>query len=182
MKNNLWKLAIVRVVLIMLIPGLTMLLAGCGPEVTPTATPMLADTPVPPPAETSEASPEPVAFDKWALWLDGAHLRGANIWQAIVIPELDGPEFKGSGPVGPPYIQEDFNRLAAMGANYVSISGPGLFTETPPYTVDPGIQAHLDSLLAMIAEADMFATIGFRTGPGRSEFSLCCGGDPHYEG
>jgi cysteinyl-tRNA synthetase len=130
----------------------------------------------------SEAASEPATPDKWALWVDGPHLRGANIWQAVVIPELDGLEFKGPGPVGPPYSQEDFDRLAAMGANYVSISGPGLFTETPPYSVDPGIQAHLDNLLAMIAKADMFATIGFRTGPGRSEFTLCCGGDPYFEG
>jgi len=112
--------------------------------------------------------------DKWDLWTGGPHLRGANIWQAIVIPEVDGLQFKGPGPVGPPYAQEDFNRLAAMGANYVSISGPGLFTEAPPYTVDLGVQNHLDNLLAMIAEADMFASIGFRTGPGRSEFSNWC--------
>jgi hypothetical protein len=132
--------------------------------------------------ETDEASPEPTAFDKWSLWVDGPHLRGANIWQAVVIPELDGLEFKGPGPVGPPFSQEDFNRLATMGANYVSISGPGLFTETPPYTVDPGVEANLDNLLAMIAEADMFVTIGFRTGPGRSEFGLCCGGESYFEG
>ena len=112
--------------------------------------------------------------DKWDLWTGGPHLRGANTWQAIVISEVDGLEFKGPGPVGPPYSQEDFYRLAAMGANYVSISGPGLFTESPPYTVDLGVQDHLDSQLAMIAKADMFATIGFRTGPERSEFSNWC--------
>jgi cysteinyl-tRNA synthetase len=123
-----------------------------------------------------------IEVDKWSLWVDGPHLRGANIWQAVVIPELDGLEFKGPGPVGPPYTQDDFDRLAAQGANYVSISGPGLFTETPPYTLDSGIQAHLDGLLTMIAEADMFATISFRTGPGRSEFTLCCGGDRYFDG
>jgi hypothetical protein len=120
--------------------------------------------------------------DKWDLWSTGTQLRGANIWQAVVIPELDGLEFKGPGPVGPPFSQEDFDRLAELGANYVSISGPGLFTETPPYEVDAGVQANLDNLLAMIGSADMFATIGFRTGPGRSEFTLCCGGDPYFDG
>ena len=120
--------------------------------------------------------------DKWELWVNGTQLRGANIWQAVVIPDLDGLEFKGPGPVGPPYSQEDFNRLAELGANYVSISGPGLFTETAPYAVDFGAQANLDNLLAMIASADMFATIGFRTGPGRSEFTLCCGGDSYFDG
>jgi hypothetical protein len=120
--------------------------------------------------------------DKWALWVDGPHLRGANIWQALVVPELDGLEFKGSSAVGPPFNQQDFNALAALGANYVSISGPGLFTETPPFQLDPGVQANLDNLLAMIGKADMFATIGFRTGPGRSEFSLCCEGDTYFNG
>lgn len=87
-------------------------------------------------------------------------------------PELDGLTFMGPGPVGPPYIQEDFDRLAALGANYVNISHPGLFTETPPYALDQDIQDNLDNLLNMIAEADMFAVIAFRTGPGRSEFTF----------
>jgi hypothetical protein len=47
MKNNLWKL----VVLTMLVPGLAMLLAGCGPEVTPTPVPVKPTaTPAPSPA------------------------------------------------------------------------------------------------------------------------------------
>ena len=99
-----------------------------------------------------------------------------------MIPELDGLEFKGAGTVGPPFTQEDFDALSAIGANYVSISGPGLFAEMPPYELDSGVQANLDNLLAMIAEADMFATIGFRTGPGRSEYSLCCEGDRYFDG
>ncbi|RKY65174.1 MAG: hypothetical protein DRP99_00665 [Candidatus Latescibacterota bacterium] len=121
------------------------------------------------------------AMDKWTLWADGTRLRGANIYQRRVYPELDGPEFMGPGPVGPPYTQEDFYRLAALGANYVNISHPGLFTETPPYVPDLEVQEHLDSLLAMIAEADMFAVISFRTGPGRAEFSVCCLGDDWFD-
>ncbi|RME79507.1 MAG: hypothetical protein D6784_00620 [Chloroflexi bacterium] len=148
-------------------------------EPPPTATFDLS-TPSAEPEAGEDTASAPV--DKWSLWTDGPHLRGANIWQAVVVPELDGLEFKGPGPVGPPFVQADFDRLAALGANYVSISGPGLFTETPPYTVDPGVQANLDHLLEMIAQAGMFATIGFRTGPGRSEFSLCCGGEPEFEG
>jgi len=124
--------------------------------------------------------PDYTAGDKWSLWVDGPHLRGANIWQSIVIPDLDGLEFKGSGHVGPPYVQEDFDRLAALGANYVSISGPGLFTEEPPFEVDLKAVENLDNLLAMIANADMFATIGFRTGPGRSEYGLCCSGEWYF--
>ena len=133
-----------------------------------------------PDTDTPVQMPDYAAGDKWSLWVDGPHLRGANIWQAIVIPDLDGLEFKGAGPVGPPYTQEDFNQLAALGANYVAISGPGLYTEKPPFVVDQGVVDHLDSLLTMIGNADMFATIGFRTGPGRSEYGLCCGGDWYF--
>src|SRR3989304_159364 len=76
----------------------------------------------------------------------------------------------------PPYTQEDLDQLAAMGANYVTISPPGLCGEAPPYALDEDVQDNLDSLLGMIAEADMFAVISFRTGPGRSEFTFY-GGD-----
>lgn len=101
-------------------------------------------------------------------------LRGANISQAILIPELDGPTFKGPGPVGPPYEQADFDRLAALGANYVSISGPGIYSVQPPYELLPEVVARYDELLNMIEKADMFATIGFRSGPGRADWSICC--------
>jgi hypothetical protein len=111
-------------------------------------------------------------IDKWALWTEGTRLRGANIHQRRVYPELDGPTFYGPGPVGPPHTQQDFDDLAALGANYVNISHPGLFTETPPYTLDADIQDNLDRLLALIGQADMFAVISFRTGPGRSEFTF----------
>jgi hypothetical protein len=107
-------------------------------------------------------------------------LRGANIYQRRVYPELDGHEFMGPGPVGPPYTQLDFDRLAALGANYVNLSHPGLFAEDPPYALDPAIQANLDSLLDMAARADLFAVISFRTGPGRAEFGVCCLGDEWF--
>jgi hypothetical protein len=119
-------------------------------------------------------------FDKWSLWTGGTQLRGANIYQRRVYPELDGTEFLGDGPVGPPYVQKDFDDLAAMGANYVNISHPGLFTETAPYTLDQDIQDNLDNLLGMIEKASMFAVISFRTGPGRAEFSVCCLGDDWF--
>ena len=112
------------------------------------------------------------AMGEWALWTEGTQLRGANIYQRRVYPGLEGPDFAGPGPVGPPYTQQDLDLLAALGANYVNISHPGLFTETAPYTVDLGIQNSLDSLLGMIAQADMLAVISFRTGPGRSEFTF----------
>ncbi len=114
----------------------------------------------------------PSRLDKISLWQGETQLRGANIWQRIVVPDLDGPEFLGSYHVGPPYTQADFDRLASLGANYVNISGPGLFTELPPYELDLEVQDHLDRLLEMVHQADMFAVITFRTGPGRSDFTF----------
>jgi len=114
----------------------------------------------------------PSQLDKISLWQGKTKLRGANIWQRVVVPDLDGPEFLGSAHVGPPYTQADFDRLASLGANYVNISGPGLFTELPPYKLDLEVQDNLDNILGMIYEADMFAVITFRTGPGRSDFTF----------
>ena len=111
-------------------------------------------------------------MDKWSLWTGGTQLRGANIYQRHVLPDLDGDQFLGSGPFGPPFTQEDFDRLAALGANYVNISGPGLYHWNPPYGVDEEAVAFMDSLIAMIAKADMFVVITARSGPGRSPFAI----------
>jgi hypothetical protein len=125
------------------------------------------------PGETTDPPPSEIGeVDSWALWMGATHLRGANIHQRKVYPEIDGTEFFGPGPVGPPYTQEDFNKLAALGANYVNISHPGLFTEEAPFVPDEGIIQNLDHLLKMIRQADMFAVISFRTGPGRSEYTF----------
>lgn len=113
-----------------------------------------------------------VLQDAWDLWEDGTLLRGANIYQRRVYPELDGTDFMGPGPVGPPYTREDLAALAAMGAGFVEVSHPGLFTETPPYVLDEDVQVNLDRLLGMIAAEGMYAVIAFRTGPGRSDFTF----------
>jgi hypothetical protein len=123
------------------------------------------------PAASLSPSATPVR-DKWSLWTNGTLLRGANIYQRRVFPELDGPEFYGPGPFGPPYTADDFNRLSALGANFVNISTAGLFTIEPPYNVDEEAAVNLDRLLEMAAAADLFAVITFRTGPGRSEFAI----------
>ncbi len=132
-------------------------------------------------AKTADLEPlQPAAaiagVDKWALWTGDTHLRGANVYQRRVYPELDGvgtdADFMGPGPVGPPFVQQDFDNLAALGANYANLSHPGLFTETAPFTLDMAIQNNLDDLLAKAAQADLFAVISFRTGPGRSEFTF----------
>ncbi len=119
---------------------------------------------------------------KWDLWASGkTQLRGANIWQALVLPDLDA-DTKGNGRVGPPFNQEDFNQLAALGANYIVLSVPGIFSESPPYQIDPAVQQNLDNLLDMAAKADLFVTIAFRTGPGRAEWSLCCKDETDWKG
>jgi len=178
MKHDRADLAVCSILIVLV--G-TILACGIGPpDITETDRPGVVPTPLPPePTSTGtgaapiEPSP-PSPTDKMALWdlSSGPHLRGANIYQRRVYPELDGPEFMGPGPVGPPYTQQGFYDLAALGANYVNVSHPGLFTESPPYTPDLDIQNNLDNLLTMIAQADMFAVISFRTGPGRSEFTF----------
>ena len=125
---------------------------------------------------STSSSTQPANFDKWTLWTNGTQLRGADLYQRRTYPELEG-NFLGDGPVGPPVTQADIDALAALGANYVNLSHPGLFTEDPPYQLDPGVQANLDALLDMVAQADMFAVLSFRTGPGRSEFTFFFGGN-----
>ncbi len=110
----------------------------------------------------------PPIVEKWSLWSGGTKLRGANIYQRRRYP-FDGPDFLGSGVIGPPYVQQDFDRLAALGANAVVLSHPGLFTEDPPYAVDADVQVNLDAFISMASRAGLYAVIAFRTGPGRSE-------------
>jgi hypothetical protein len=128
--------------------------------------------------ETGDTS-ETTVTSKWCLWSKGkTYLRGANIWQRTTeLTDVYGVGTLGDGTVGPPFTQDDFDRLAALGANYVNISHPGLYTVDPPYQLDEGIQANLDNLLSLIGKADMFAVITFRTGPGRSEFAFAWGED-----
>jgi hypothetical protein len=123
---------------------------------------------------TSSPTPKKEMEEKMDLWLTGAHLRGANIYQRRRYPEIDGPEDENLLVI-PSFTQTDFDDLAKLGANLVIISHPGIFTEEPPYTPDIGMQNNLDELLRMIKAADLFAVIGFRTGPGRSEFSFFWG-------
>ena len=149
--------------------------ATLPPQPTLPPEPTLIPTELPAPSKPQPTEP-PKSFDKWSLWSGETQLRGANIYQRQVFPDLDGTEFIGPGPFGPPYTQEDFNRLAEMGANYVNLSVAGVYTVEPPYKVDAQAVEHLDRLLEMAAQARLYAVITFRTGPGRSEFSII-GGD-----
>ena len=127
------------------------------------------------------SSNPPLPSGKIDLWRDGPHLRGANIHQRRSYPFADG-DLADVSPVIPPYIQADFDKLAALGANYVNVSHPGLFSETAPFTVDQDIQANLDNLLTMIEQANLYAVISFRTGPGRNEFIFLNEEDPNWLG
>ncbi|MBL7163129.1 MAG: cellulase family glycosylhydrolase [Anaerolineales bacterium] len=124
---------------------------------------------------TSEmASSDGEPLDKWSLWIAerGTQLRGANVHQWRVYPELVGTEVIGPGSVGPPFTQDDFDHMSAMGANYVNLSVPGIYTINPPYELDQGVLDNLDNVLDMIANAHMYAVISYRTGPGRTEFTF----------
>lgn len=112
-------------------------------------------------------------LDKMALWRNqsGPHLRGAVIYQRKYYEDL-GDVALGGPPAGPPFEADDFTTLSAYGANAVVISHPGIFTESPPYTLDQELVNHLDNLLRMIEHADLFAVLAIRTGPGRSEFTF----------
>lgn len=154
-----------------------------GVEPPETEPPDLDSPAIVPPTPRPTLPYEPTAApDKFLLWTSGTQLRGADIYQRRVFLEVDGAEFMGPGPFGPPYTQADFDNLAALGANYVNISTAGLFTVEPPYEVDEQAVASLDGLLEMAVQAGLFAVISFRTGPGRSEFAIIGGGDWLPEG
>lgn len=144
------------------------LLAACLPG----GKSMPQEQPLPPAPPTAMATAE-AARGIWALWASGrTMLRGANIYQRRVIPDLDGADFMGPGPLGPPYTQADFDALAAQGANWVNLSVPGLFTVQPPYRLDEAVVARMDALIEMAARAGLYVVLSARTGPGRSEFSI----------
>jgi len=156
------------------ISPLILVMSACALFSPVPETPNSPASPLAPPTQKPpEPAPEiPPDLDKWSLWTNGTQLRGANNWQRIVVPKYDGDEFLGDGYIGPPYTQEDFNRLAALGANYVNLSHPGIFTERRPYVLDEQAQANLDNMIAMATEADLFVVITFRTGPGRNDFTF----------
>lgn len=166
-----------RIVIIVLVAALSFACGPISPTQPATTSPLRVEATtrlaVEPPPTPAEGMSEQIEIPKWKLWASsGTWLRGANIYQRHVYPELDGADYMGPGPIGPPFTQRDFDTLAAMGANTINISHPGLFSEELPYQLDESSQANLDNLLGMIAAADMFAVISFRTGPGRSEFTF----------
>ncbi|MEE2525098.1 cellulase family glycosylhydrolase [Hyphobacterium sp. HN65] len=108
------------------------------------------------------------------LWdnASGPHLRGVVFPQRRVYPEIDGDTFLGPGPVGAPITNRSLDELAAAGANLALLSYPGIFTERAPYQPDPAIEDHLAELVERCVQRGIFVVIGFRSGPGRSEFTF----------
>ena len=108
------------------------------------------------------------------LWdnTSGPHLRGAILPQRRVYLDIDGDSFLGQGPVGTPISDRALASLTETGANLALLSHPGIFTETTPYRADPAIEDHLAALVERCTRHGLFSVIGFRTGPGRSEFTF----------
>ncbi len=110
---------------------------------------------------------------KWALWASSeTRLRGANIYQRRAYDSLNDVASLGVGVAGPPYRDHDFEALSAAGANLVVISHPGILTEAPPYHFDEPMAENLDRLVELAAAHGLSVVIAYRTGPGRSEFSI----------
>jgi Cellulase (glycosyl hydrolase family 5) len=118
-----------------------------------------------------QRSPARRKIDLWDN-ATGPHLRGAVLPQRRVYPAIDGDTFLGPGPVGTPITDAALASLAANGGNLAVLSHPGIFTETAPYRIDHQIADHLARLVERCASHGLFAVIGFRTGPGRSEFTF----------
>lgn len=115
-----------------------------------------------------------LASRKRDLWrnADGPHLRGAVFVQRRVYRALDGPQFLGPGPFGQPVTDAALDSLAAAGANLASWSGPGLFSESAPYTLDPAVEDHLGAWLDRCRARGLYTVACLRSGPGRSAFAF----------
>ncbi|MGJ3230443.1 MAG: hypothetical protein ACFE0P_01440 [Oceanicaulis sp.] len=108
------------------------------------------------------------------LWrnVGGPRLRGAVFVQRRVYRELDGPDFLGPGPFGQPITGPALDSLAEAGANLASWSGPGLFSETAPFALDPAVEDHVGAWLDACRARGLFTTVCLRSGPGRSAFAF----------
>lgn len=119
---------------------------------------------VPRPTIASRRSETPTTVDdKWELWTGSVKLRGAVLHPCKLF-EADR--------CGDPVTTEDVSDLAALGANLINASYPGIFTVDPPYGLDQGALQDLDNLISWAEQAEIYVVIHFRTGPGRNESSI----------
>jgi cysteinyl-tRNA synthetase len=77
--------------------------------------------------------------------------------------------------------RQDVQDLRDLGANLINASYPGLFTEEPPYELDPTALAYLDDLIGWAEEIGIYVIIHFRTGPGRNEAAIHLANDALYQ-
>ncbi|MFV0260738.1 MAG: glycoside hydrolase family 5 protein [Acidimicrobiales bacterium] len=121
----------------------------------------------------------PGRADAMAGWRDG-HWRGANLFQRRVGAYDTDPRLIAGGAVVPRYTTVDLEALAATGANMVVLSHPGVYTEVPPYRLDPAVTENLIDLLDQVDRAGLRAVVAMRTGPGRSEITFVRGDVGRY--
>ncbi len=125
-----------------------------------------------PTAARSTAAPSFGAADKWALWADGPHLRGADLHPCRL--------FAADGCVQP-ITRQDVQDLRDLGANLINASYPGVFAQESPYQVNPTTLEYLDDLIGWAGQVGIYVVIHFRTGPGRNEAAIVLEGRPLYD-
>ena len=106
------------------------------------------------------------------LWpIDGPPvLRGAVIAQRRRRTEVDGDAFGGGEAALPAYKPDDFKALARAGANLVVMSFPEFWTVAQPHRRDDAMAEILLRQLDQAKAAGLYAVVGLRSGPGRSDF------------
>lgn len=109
---------------------------------------------------SSREEPNP----KFTLWGEAVRLRGAAIWLKVRT-QKDYEERASGNRLYPTYDQSDFDRLRAWGANYVSVSCPGLYEVSEPFRLDEKVRDELVAIIGMAKAAHLYVSIGFRTGP-----------------
>jgi endoglucanase len=89
-------------------------------------------------------------MDRFELWKSGG-LRGANAF--------------------PRHTVEDLRALRSWGANLVSFGIQSVLDSDEPFDLRPDAFADIDRALGRAGEAGLFATINFRSAPGREDFN-----------
>lgn len=137
-------------------------------------------------SEAQEINLQTETNPKWILWSSNkTMLRGANTDQrvnednSVCVPvkpknvkSTPTPE-PSPAAIFPAYDLNDFKKLASWNANYVNLSIPGIFSETPDangnYPINIATRDNLDRLIDYAEQADLFVVISFRTGPERTK-------------
>ena len=128
--------------------------------------------PLPAQIQPAESQAEPPALvradvktvdDPWDLWTGGTLLRGADLHPCTIASE---------GVCQETITRQDVYDLAALGANLINDSYPGVFSVDSPYEIDTTAVAYLDDLIVWAEEVGIFVVIHFRSGPGRNESAI----------